>query len=69
MDLFTIATLGLLLLLMALVAWWAFRSSKNQRWVRFSLAVLLLVILGFGWNYFPVIVFLLLAPIFGWSFS
>lgn len=69
MDLFTIATLGSLLLLMALVAWWAFRSYKNQRWVRFAFAVSLLVLLGFGWSYFPVIVFLLLAPVFGWSFS
>lgn len=66
---FTYVSLGILLLLMALVAWWAFRSYKHQRWVRFSFAVALLMLLGIGWNFFPVLLFLILAPIFGWSFS
>ena len=69
MDTFTLVSLGLLLVVMGLVAWWAFRSYKRQHWIRFSFAVLLLLLLGFGWNYFPLLVFLLLGPIFGWSFS
>lgn len=66
---FTYVALGILLVLMGLSAWWAFRSYKNQHWARFSIAVALLVLLGLGWNFFPVLLFLLLAPIFGWSFS
>lgn len=69
MDAFTLATLGLLLALMALDLWWAIRSYRAQRWVRFVVATVLLVLMGFGWNYFPVIVFLLLGPVFGRSFS
>ncbi len=69
MDTFTIVSLGLLLVLMALCAWWAVKSYKRQHWGRLGVSVVLLLILGFGWNYFPVVVFLLLRPIFGWSFS
>jgi hypothetical protein len=57
MDIFTISSLGLLLLLMALVAWWAFRSYKRQKWVRFAFSVALLVLMGFGWQFFPVLLF------------
>jgi hypothetical protein len=57
------------MVLMALCAWWCFRSYKNQRWIRFAVALALLVLLGFGYNYFPLLLFLVLAPVFGWSFS
>ena len=69
MDTFSIVALGILFVLMGLVAWWAFRSYKYQRWVRFVFSVALLVLMGFGWQFFPVLLFLTLAPIFGWSFS
>ena len=69
MDTFTIASLCVLLVLIALTGWWAIRAFRAQRWVSFSFALVLLLILGFGWNYFPLVVFLLLGPIFGWSFS
>lgn len=66
---FTHIALGLLLVLMALCAWWAVRSYKAARWGRFGVSVVLLLLMGFGWNFFPVLLFLLLAPVFGWSFS
>lgn len=69
MDTFSIVSLGILFVLMGLTAWWAFRSYKHARWVRFAFSVALLVLMGFGWQFFPVILFLILAPIFGWSFS
>lgn len=59
----------LLLALMALTAWWAFRSYHRQCWVRFSVAVALLMAFGFGWNAFVVGFYLLGALLFGWSFS
>lgn len=68
-TLFLPLTVGVLLLLMALCAWGAFRSYKAAHWGRFVLSVALLLVLGFGWNYFPILVFLLLGPVFGWSFS
>ncbi len=69
MDTFSIVAVGILFVLMGLDAWWAFRSYKRQKWVRFVFSVALLVLMGFGWQFFPVILFLILAPIFGWSFS
>lgn len=69
MDYFSIIAYGLLVLLMALSAWWAVRSYKKAHWMRFVLSLTLFVLLGFGWSFFPVLLFLILAPIFGWSFS
>ncbi len=69
MDTFSIISLVVLFILMGLDAWWAFRSYKRARWVRFAIAVTLLVLMGFGWQYFPVILFLLVGPFLGLSFS
>ena len=68
-DTFSAACYAALFVLMALLAWWAFRSYAKARWMRFSLAVLLLVLLGFLWQLFPTLVYMLLAIPMGWSFT
>ena len=68
-QLFTPLAYGLLVVLMGLLAWWCFRAYKKALWVRFTFALILFVLLGFGWSFFPILLFLLLAPIFGWSFT
>jgi len=69
MDTFSIISLGILFVLMGLTAWWAFRSYKLAHWVRFTIAVGLLVLMGFGWQFFPVLLFLIVGPFLGLSFS
>ncbi len=68
-DTFSIVAYSLLVLLMALTAWWAVRSYKKTHWMRFSVALILFVLLGFGWNFFPVLLFLIVGPFLGLSFS
>ncbi len=69
MDTFTIITLCVLLALLGLAGWWAVSAFKRQRWISFTIAFGLMLVLGFGWNYFPLLVWMILAPIFGWSFT
>lgn len=65
----TIIAIGILIVLMGLCAWWALRSYKHAKWVQFTIATVLFVLLGYGWEFFPILLFLVIAPIFGWSFT
>lgn len=68
-TLFLPLSLGLLALLMGVCAWWGIHAYKRGKKAQCTIAVLILLVLGFGWQYFPTILFLILAPMFGWSFS